>query len=59
MKDEPAKHRTLLAEHRRRWLALQDMVERAKDEQEERNDNPEDQSREGRGRPSGEQSSGS
>ena len=60
MKDERAKHRTFTSmAQRRRWLALQDMVERAKDEQKERNDTPEDQAWQAVSRPSGEHPSGS
>jgi hypothetical protein len=44
MKDERAKHRTFTSmAQKRRWLALQDDIERVKNEkQKETNDNPED-----------------
>jgi len=43
MKDERAKHRTFTSmAQKRRWLALQDEIERARDAKAEENNNDED-----------------
>ena len=56
---EKTKHRTFTSmAARRRWLALQDDIERVRNEK-EANDNPEDQAGETLSRPSGQHSSGS
>ncbi|MQF98033.1 MAG: hypothetical protein FI729_00660 [SAR202 cluster bacterium] len=60
MKDERAKHRTFTSmAQKRRWLALQDDIERVKNEKTKANDNPEDQAGETLSRPSSQHSSGS
>jgi len=60
MKDERAKHRTFTSmAQKRRWLALQDDIERVRNEKAKANDNPEDKAGETLSRPSGQHSSGS
>ena len=57
---EKTKHRTFTSmAARRRWLALHEQIERARDEKAKTNNNPEDQAGETLSRPSGQHSSGS